>query len=108
MKQGNSNQGEGKVQGLPTGQFFEIHGSKLKPAPYGDLGQTSIKRIAHTMLFLGAGKDALDGFFALGIKLLVFRGVSGIVSQFLIIFPNMAQDGFYTAFEMGIQLFFAP
>ena len=29
---------------FPSGQLFEIHGSKLKPHPFGELGKTSIKR----------------------------------------------------------------
>ena len=50
----------GGAQGLPSGQLFEIHGSKLEPHPFGDLGQTSIKRIAHTVLFFGI--DRLRGW----------------------------------------------
>ena len=89
---------------FPSGQLFEIHGSKLKPHPFGDLGQTSIKRIAHPMFFLGIGKDPLNGFLAFGIKLFVFRGVSGVIGQFFVVFPNMAQDSFNAVFRVGAKL----
>ncbi len=46
------------------------------------------------MFFLGIGKDPLNGFLAFGIKLFVFRGVSGVIGQFFVVFPNMAQDSF--------------
>ena len=89
---------------FPFSQLFEIHGSKLKPHPFGDLGQTSVKRIAHTMLFLGVGKDALNRLFAFGIKLLVLGCVPGVIGQFLVILPDMAQDGFHAVFGVGAQL----
>ena len=38
---------------FPSGQLFEVHGNKLKPHPFGDLGQTSVKRITHEQLSLG-------------------------------------------------------
>ena len=86
---------------FPSSQLFEVHGSKFKPHPFGDLGQTSIKRIAHTMLFFGIGKDPLNGFFAFCVKLLIFRGVSGVVSQLLIVLPDVPQDGLYAVFGAG-------
>ena len=86
---------------FPSGQLFEVHGSKLKPHPFGDLGQTSIKRIAHTMLFFGIGKDPLNGFFTFGVKIPILGGVSGVIGQFLIILPDMAQDGFHAVFGAG-------
>ena len=89
---------------FPPGQLFEVHGSKLQPHPFGDLGQTSIKCITHTMLFLGVGKDPLNGFFAFGVKVPILGGIPGVVSQLLIIFPDMAQDGFHAVFGTGAQL----
>ena len=74
---------------FPSGQLFEIHGSKLKPHPFGELGKTSIMRIAHTVLIFGIGKDSLNGFLAFGIKIFVLRGVSGVIGQFFVVFPNM-------------------
>ena len=32
---------------FPKSQFFEIHGSKRKPHPFGNLGQTSVLGITH-------------------------------------------------------------
>ena len=68
---------------FPSDQLFEIHGSKLKPHPFGDQGQASVKCIAHAVLFFGVGKDALNDFLAFGIKIFVFRGVLGVVGQLL-------------------------
>ena len=56
------------------------------------------------MLFLGIGKDSLNGFLAFGIKIFVFRGVSGVIGQFFVVFPNMAQDSFYAVFRVGAQV----
>ena len=75
--------------GFPLCQLFEVHGSKLKPHPVGNLGQTSIMRITHPMLFFGVGKNTLNGFFAPCVKIPVFRSVSGIVGQLLIVFPDV-------------------
>jgi len=50
------------------------------------------------MLFFGVGKDPLNGFLALSVKVPVLRGVSGVVGQFLIVLPDVPQDGFYAAF----------
>lgn len=43
----------------PIRQLFEVHGSELKPDPVCHLGQASVCRIAHPMLFLCIGKYAL-------------------------------------------------
>ena len=91
----------GRQTRFPICQLFEVHGSKFKPHPFRDLGQTSIKGIAHTVFFLGIGKDALNGFLAFCVKLLIFWGISGIVGQFLIILPDVAQDGFHAVFGAG-------
>ena len=56
------------------------------------------------MLFLCVGKNPLNGFFALSVKRLVFRGVSGVIGQFLVILPNVAQDSLYTVRRAGAQL----
>jgi hypothetical protein len=41
------------------------------------------------MLFFRIRKDPFNGFFAFGVKVLVFRGVSGVIGQFFVVFPNM-------------------
>ena len=56
------------------------------------------------MLFFGIGKDPLNGFLAFGIKIFVLRGVSGVIGQFFVVFPNMAQDSFNAAFGAGAQV----
>lgn len=63
----------------PFGQLFEVYGSKLKPHPAGDLGQTAGKRIAHTVLFFGIGRSLLNGFPSFGIKILVFRADRAVI-----------------------------
>ena len=57
--------------------------------------------ITHGMLFLCVCKDPFNGFFAFGVKILVFRGVSGVIGQFLIILPDMALDSLYVVFRVG-------
>ena len=71
------------VPDFPFCQLFAVHSSKLKPHPIGNLSQTSVVGITHTMLFFGVGKDPLNGFFAFCVKVLIFRGVSGVIDQFL-------------------------
>ena len=83
---------------MPVCQLLEIHGKKFKPYPVGNMGQTSIVGITHTMLFFAVGKNPLNSFFSLCVKILIFRGVPGIVGQFLIVLPDMAQDSFYAVF----------
>ena len=56
------------------------------------------------MLFFGVGKDPLNGFLALRVKLLVFRSIPGIVGQFFIVLPDVAQDGLYAVFGAGTKL----
>ncbi len=86
---------------FPLCQLFEVHSSKFKPHPVGDLGQTTVKGIAQGMFFLRVGRDPFNGFFAFGVKVLVFRGVSGVIGQFLIVLPDMALDSLHAAFRAG-------
>ena len=53
------------------------------------------------MLFFGVGKDPFNGFLSPGVKILVFRSVSGIISQLLIVLPDVPQDGLYAVFGAG-------
>lgn len=89
---------------FPQCQLFKVHGNKLKPHPSGNLGQTSIKRIKHAMLYFFVGKDSLNGFFVFSIKAPVFRSVSGIVGQFFVILPDMAQDSLHAVLGTGTQM----
>lgn len=90
--------------GVPFGQLFKVHSSKFKPHPVGDLSQTTIVSISHTVFFLSVGKDPLNCFFTFRVKLHVFRSVSGIIGQLLIVLPNMTQNSFYTVFGFGTKL----
>ena len=89
---------EERASSLPSGQLFEIHSSKFKSHPVGDLGQTTVTGITHGVLFFRIRKDPFNGFFAFGVKVLVFRGISGIISQFLEVLPDMTQDSLHTVF----------
>ena len=86
---------------LPSCQLFEVHGSKLKPHPIGNLGQATVICVTHSMLFFRIGKNPFNGFFTFGVKVLVFRGIPGIVGQLLIVLPDMAQDRLYAVFRAG-------
>ena len=44
---------------FPSGQLFEVHGSKFKPHPVGNVGLTSVMGITHAMPLLGISKDPL-------------------------------------------------
>ena len=57
--------GRNSVLPQPSGQLFQIHGSKFKLHPVCNLGQASVLSIAHGMFFLGVGKDSFNGFFPL-------------------------------------------
>ena len=80
---------------LPLCQLFKIHGNKLKPHPFGNLGQASVKCIAYTVLSFRIRKNSFNGYFAFSIKVLIF----GVISQLLIVLPDMAQDRLYTVFR---------
>ena len=55
---------------------FEVHGSKFKLDPVGNLGQASVLRITHGVFFLGVGKDPFNGLFSPFIEFLVFGGIA--------------------------------
>ena len=54
--------------GSMEGIFFEIHGSKFKPDPFGNLSQATKERVTHTMLFFRIGETTLNCFFSFFIK----------------------------------------
>ena len=53
----------GRLRG-PESQLFEVQGSKFKPHPGRDPGQTSAVGVTHGMLVFGIGKDAFNSLFA--------------------------------------------
>ena len=74
---------------LPTGPLFEIHGSKLELHQVSYRGLASVLCIAHSVLFFGVCKDVFNGLFPLLVKIPVLRCIVGIISQILVIFPEM-------------------
>ena len=60
---------------LPYSEFFEVHGSELKPDPVGNLGQAPVLCIPHGMLLFGVRKDPFDGLLAPLVQLLIFRRI---------------------------------
>ena len=71
--------GRNSVPPQPSGQLFEVHGSKFKLDPVGYLGQASVLSIAHGVFFLGVGKDPFNGLLAPLVQILVLWGVAGVV-----------------------------
>lgn len=89
-----------QIPPFPCGQFFQVHGNKLKLHPVRHLGQASVLRITHRVFFLGVCEDPLNGFLSALIELRVRRRISGIVRQFLIVLPDMPLHRFDTVSGM--------
>ena len=68
------------------------------------MGEAAILRVTHGVFFLGVSKNPFYGFLAPRIQLLVFRRVTGVVRQFLIILPDMPLHRLDTVFGMGTQV----
>ena len=60
-----------QIPPFPCGQFFQVHGSKLKLHPVRYLGHASVLRITHRVFFLGVCEDPLNGFLSALIDLYV-------------------------------------
>ena len=45
-------------------EFFEIHGSKLKPYPIRDLGEAAVGGITHRVFFFRIRKDTFNRLFS--------------------------------------------
>ena len=86
------------------GQFFEVHGSKFKLHPVGNLSQASILRMTHGVFFLGVCKDPFNGLFSPLVQFLVLWSITGVVGQFLIILPDMPLYALYTVLGAGTQM----
>ena len=74
---------------FPISELFQIHGRKSKLHPVRNLSQACVSGISQTVLLFGICKDALYGFFSCLVHPLVNRGVAGIVSHFLVFFPDV-------------------
>ena len=79
---------------FPGGQLFQIHGSKLKLHPVRDLGQASVLRVTHPVLFLRIGKHTLDLLFSQPVQLFVYR-------HLYMVLPDMAQHNFLALGVLG-------
>ena len=84
--------------------FFDIHCSKLKPDPFGDLGEASDECVSHTMLFFSIGEAALDRFFSFVIKLFHAVCMPYVFDLFQITEPDMLS---YCLFTFSILCAFA-
>jgi len=74
--------------------FFDIHCSKLKPDPFGNLGEASDECVSHTMLFFSIGEAALDRFFSFVIEFPHTRCMPDIIGHIHVVRPYMLQYGF--------------
>ena len=85
---------------LPTGQLFQIHGSKLKIHPVCYLDQASVLCITHSVFFFCVRKDAFNRLFPLVVKVPVLRCIADVVRQILVILPDLPLYGLYAALGM--------
>ena len=77
---------------FPICKLFQIHGSKSKLHPVGNLSQACVSGISHSMLLFGIRKNTFNGFFSCLVHPLVNWSVPGIVCHFLVFFPDMSGD----------------
>ena len=77
---------------LPICKLFQIHGSKSKLHPVGDLSQACVSGITHPVFLFGIRKNTLNGFFPCLVHPPVDRSVPGIVSHILIFLPDMTSN----------------
>ena len=59
-----SNHGATAILPLPNSHLFEIHCGVFQLYPTGNCPYTSVRRVAHSILFFGVGKDTLNRFFS--------------------------------------------
>ena len=84
--------------------FCEVHSSKFKPHLFGDLDQTAVEGIMHSVFSLGVRKDPFKRVLVFCVKVTVFGCTPGIISHFLRILPNVARNRFYTGFGAGAYI----
>ena len=73
----------------PDCQFFEIHGSKFKPHPACNPGQTSVVCITHGVFFLCIRKGTFNRLFSFGVNLLPHICFSDLLCQIQIFLPDV-------------------
>ena len=81
---------------LPCGQLFQVHGSKFKLHPVRHLGQASVLRITHAVLFLGIGKHTLYFLLPQLVDVPVLRCVPDVLRHFHKVLPDVAGNRFLT------------
>ena len=74
---------------FPICKLFQIHCSKSKLHPVRNLSQACVSGISHTVFLFGICKNTLYGFFPCLVHPLVNRSIPGIVSHFLVFFPDV-------------------
>lgn len=91
----------------PSCKLFEIHGSKLQPAPVGSLGKAAERRITHRVFSFALEKNALIFLLALFVKSLAIRRVTRILCQRNEIIPNVLRHTCLRlvifSFEIGLS-----
>ena len=79
---------------FPICKLFQIHGSKSKLHPVGNLSQARISGITQTVFLFGICKDTFNGFFPCLVHPLVNRSVPGIISHLLVFLPDVPGNCF--------------
>ena len=105
-KEGNYAENTAGVNILPAPfcKLFQIHGSKFKLHPVRNLSQACVSGIAQTVFLFGICKNTLYRFFSCFVHPLVDRCVPGIVSQFLILLPDVSCNRLNAVFILGAKV----
>ncbi len=80
--------------------LFQIHGSKFKLHPVRYLSQACVSSISQTMLLFCIRKDTFNCLFPSFVHPLVDRSVTGIVGQFLVVFPDVSGNCFHAVLAL--------
>ena len=78
----------------PYCQFFEVHGSKFKPHPACNPGQTSVVCITHSMLLFRIRKGTFNRFFAFGVNVFPHICFSNLFHQIQVFLPDVSLQRF--------------
>ena len=79
---------------FPSGQFFQIHGSKFKLHPVCHLSEATVLRVAHAVFFFCVGKYTLNFFFSQTVQFSIYRHVPDVLRHLHKVLPDMAQNRF--------------
>ena len=81
--------------------LFQIHRSKFKPDPFGNLGQASEISVTHAVFFLGICKYTFNCFFPMLVEFAIFRGMPDILSKINILRPDVLGDELFVFGAVG-------